>query len=144
MAERIILSPKIKCAGWKKRTGLWNQGVIRPSMDRGIISRRKMDKGDFVLISTLEGFEKISRFYGANKVVPLYIEVDDMTRIERSLKREKEQKNPCVSEVCRRFLADEKDFSKENLKRLNITDKIVNDSVENALREIVLRIKSGR
>ncbi len=47
-------------------------------------------------------------------------------------------------EVCRRFLADEKDFSKENLKRLNITDKIVNDSVENALREIVLRIKSGR
>ena len=79
-----------------------------------------------------------------DKVVPLYIEVDDMTRIERSLKREKEQKNPCVSEVCRRFLADEKDFSKENLKRLNITDKIVNDSVENALREIVLRIKSGR
>ena len=78
------------------------------------------DKGDFVLISTLEGFEKISRFYGADKVVPLYIE------------------------VCRRFLADEKDFSKENLKRLNITDKIVNDSVENALREIVLRIKSGR
>lgn len=44
MAERIILSPKIKCAGWKKRTGLWNQDVIRPSMDRGIISRRKMDR----------------------------------------------------------------------------------------------------
>ena len=145
MVERIILSPKIKCAEWKKRTGLWNQGVIRPSMDRGIISRQiDWDKGDFVLISTLEGFEKISRFYGADKVVPLYIEVDDMTRIERSLKREKEQKNPCVSEVCRRFLADEKDFSEENLKRLNITDKIVNDSVENALREIFLRIKSGR
>ena len=44
MVERIILSPKIKCAEWKKRTGLWNQGVIRPSMDRGIISRRKMDR----------------------------------------------------------------------------------------------------
>lgn len=56
----------------------------------------------------------------------------------------KRAEKPCVSEVCRRFLADEKDFSKENLKRLNITDKIVNDSVENALREIVLRIKSGR
>lgn len=28
----------------EKRTGLWNQGVIRPSMDRGIISRRKMDR----------------------------------------------------------------------------------------------------
>ena len=36
--------PKIKCAGWKKRTGLWNRGVIRPSMDRGIISQRKMDR----------------------------------------------------------------------------------------------------
>ena len=44
----------------------------------------------------------VSQFYGANKVVPLYIEVDDMTRIERSLKREKEQNNPSVSEVCRR------------------------------------------
>ena len=44
MAERIILSPKIKCAEWKKRTELWNRDVIRPSMDRGIISRRKMDR----------------------------------------------------------------------------------------------------
>ena len=28
----------------KMRIGLWNQDVIRPSMDRGIISRRKMDR----------------------------------------------------------------------------------------------------
>ena len=95
------------------------------------------DKGDFVLISTLEGFEKISRFYGADKVVPLYIEVDDMTRIERSLKREKEQKNPCVSEVCRRFLADEKDFSKERLDQCGIIKQYENTGIEPCIEEII-------
>ena len=98
------------------------------------------DKGDFVLISTLEGFEKISRFYGADKVVPLYIEVDDMTRIERSLKREKEQKNPCVSEVCRRFLADEKDFSKENLAHAGIKERYENTNLEDVLEKICKKI----
>ncbi|MEE0630159.1 MAG: guanylate kinase, partial [Eubacterium sp.] len=73
-----------------------------------------------------------------------YIHVEDGVRLQRALNRENTQKNPKYAEMCRRFLADEKDFSKENLKRLNITDKIVNDSVENALREIALRIKSGR
>ena len=101
------------------------------------------DKGDFVLISTLEGFEKISRFYGADKVVPLYIEVDDMTRIERSLKREKEQKNPCVSEVCRRFLADASDFSEDKLREAGITRRFINDDMDTVLAEISAYIRQS-
>ena len=94
------------------------------------------EKGDFALISTLEGYEQIRNFYGGDRVVPLYIEVEDMLRIERSLAREKQQENPCVAEVCRRFLADEEDFSEENLQRLGITVRISNISLEQALNQI--------
>lgn len=94
------------------------------------------EKGDFALISTLEGYEQIRNFYGEERVVPLYIEVEDMLRIERSLAREKQQEKPCVAEVCRRFLADEADFSEENLQRLGITNRISNISLEHALDQI--------
>lgn len=102
------------------------------------------EKGDFVLISTLEGYEQIRRFYGAGRVVPLYIEVEDFLRLERSLLREKQQENPCVAEVCRRFLADEEDFSEENLRRLGIDHRISNTSLEEAMKQIDAALKSGR
>lgn len=101
-------------------------------------------KGDFVLISTLEGYEKIRLFYGEEKVVPLYIEVDDVLRMERSLARERQQETPCVAEMCRRFLADEEDFSEKNLKRLGIIRRIPNISLEEAMREIEEVLKRGR
>lgn len=43
-------------------------------------------------------------------VLPIYIHADDKVRLQRSLDRET---NPDCSEICRRFLADKKDF--ENL-----------------------------
>lgn len=93
-------------------------------------------KGDFALISTLEGYEQIRHFYGEDRVVPLYIEVEDFLRLERALSRERQQAAPCVAEVCRRFLADEEDFSEEKLRRLGISRRISNISTEEALAQI--------
>lgn len=93
-------------------------------------------KENACLISTLEGYVRIREFYGKNQVEPLYIEVDDFSRITRSLEREKEQKEPCVAEVCRRFLADEEDFSRQNLCKAGIHDPIENISIEEALEKI--------
>ncbi len=101
-------------------------------------------KGDFCLISTLEGYEKIREFYGEEQVVPIYIEVEDLMRIRRSLAREEAQEKPCVAEVCRRFLADEKDFSKENLLRLGIDKGIQNENLEDAIFQIEAILKNGR
>lgn len=101
-------------------------------------------KGDSALISTLEGYEQIRRFYGADCVVPLYIEVEDFLRLERSLARERQQQTPCVAEVCRRFLADEEDFSEEKLSRLGISHRISNVSVDDALVQIGQALKNGR
>lgn len=42
------------------------------------------------------------------KIVPVYIYSNDKVRLLRNLEREK---NPDCQEICRRFLADEKDFS---------------------------------
>lgn len=90
----------------------------------------------YCLISTISGYIKLKNFFGKNRVVPIYIEVPDITRIQRSLSREAHQKNPCVSEVCRRFLADEKDFSEENITFAGIQNRIINENLEEALSEI--------
>ena len=40
-------------------------------------------------------------------------------------------------EVCRRYLADEKDFSEENLERLGITKRYQNTDMEMCVEEIL-------
>ncbi|MCH5264312.1 MAG: guanylate kinase [Lachnospiraceae bacterium] len=104
------------------------------------------EKGDFCLISTLEGYGKIRDFYGRDRVVPVYIEVEDFTRMQRSLERERQQEMPCVAEVCRRFLADEEDFSREKLEAAGIGAKehIKNETISEALCQIEGILKSGR
>lgn len=98
-----------------------------------------------IMITTLEGFIKIRDYYGNDRVIPIYIEVDDITRIERSLEREKQQEKPCVAEICRRFLADDEDFSEDNLAREGIRHRIINDDLERAVSEVaeVIRKCSG-
>ena len=82
------------------------------------------------IVSKNESFQVVAECAGFHDAIKMYSECQpDIIFMDIEIKENE---------------ADEKDFSKENLKRLNITDKIVNDSVENALREIVLRIKSGR
>ena len=53
-----------------------------------------------------------------NNLLPIYIEVEDKIRLLRAIHREEEQEKPKYAELCRRFLADEQDFSEENLKKI--------------------------
>ena len=101
-------------------------------------------QGPWYYFTADEGYEKIRDYYGKDKVVPVYIAVDDFLRMERSLAREKEQLSPCVAEVCRRFLADEEDFSGEKLRALEITDWIDNTDLSVALEQIRSLLKKGR
>lgn len=45
--------------------------------------------------------------------------------------------------MCRRFLADEEDFSEEKLKAAGITKKFVNNDLQECLREIMLYLKGN-
>lgn len=78
-------------------------------------------------IGTLESYRKIRDFYGPDYVIPLYIEVDDGIRLGRALKRENKPGNHRYEEMCRRFLADQKDFSEERLKEAGITKRFNNN-----------------
>ena len=86
---------------------------------------------DYLIIGTVESFVKIRDYYGKDTVLPIYIEVDDGVRLSRALERERRQENPKYEEMCRRFLADQQDFSKENLEKANINTVFNNDKDSN-------------
>lgn len=83
-----------------------------------------------IMIGTLDTYRKIREYLGIDRVVPLYLEVEDGIRLERALTREKTQKNPKYTELCRRFLADEEDFKEENLIELGINKRYNNENSE--------------
>ena len=87
-------------------------------------------------IGTLESYLKLRSYYGAERMLPVYIEVDDGTRLQRALDREKQQKDPNYAELCRRFLADQQDFSEEKLREAGILKRYRNDELPNCLARI--------
>lgn len=95
----------------------------------------------YLVIGTLESYEKMRNYYGVDVVVPIYLEVDDGLRLERALNREKTEKIPHYKEMCRRYLADEEDFSDEKLKAAGVTRRFLNDQMEGCLAEITDYIK---
>lgn len=103
-----------------------------------------LNSGDYLMIGTLESYEKTLRYYGKDRLVPIYIEVEDGERLLRALQREKRQKEPKYAEMCRRFLADEEDFKEENLKRCGIEKRYHNEDINTCLQEICRDIKRRR
>lgn len=94
-------------------------------------------------IGTLESYMKIRDFYPPGYVVPIYIEVEDGIRLARALKRERKIGNHRYEEMCRRFLADQKDFSEEKLNSAGIVRRFKNeDNREDCLREITAYIST--
>lgn len=91
--------------------------------------RVNINKNNYLLIATLEAYKNIEVYFGKENVIPLYIELDDGIRLERALKREKQEKFPNYNELCRRFLADSKDFSNEKLQLYNIKNSYINNDL---------------
>ncbi len=62
--------------------------------------------------------------------------VDDGLRLQRALDRERAQDEPKYAELCRRFLADEADFSAEKLLEAGIERTFDNTALEECLEQI--------
>ena len=75
-------------------------------------------------------------YFGADRIVPVLIELDDGVRLQRALNREMKQENPRYEEMCRRFLADSADFSEGKIRESGITRRFVNDNLERCMGEI--------
>ncbi|MCR5516566.1 MAG: guanylate kinase [Lachnospira sp.] len=111
--------------------GLWKYFTA----DDGQIDLTKKDR--YIIIGTLEAYEKFLEFYGKEHLLPIYIEVDDDIRLTRAIKREKKQEKPNYEELCRRFLADAKDFNEENIKRAGIEVRFQNNTkLEDCIKRI--------
>lgn len=97
---------------------------------------------DYLLIGTLETYGKLKEYYKNGQIVPIYIEVEDGERLERALRRERKQPEPKYEEMCRRFLADSRDFSKEKLEEYGVTKVFDNgDDIEKTVEAIAAYIK---
>lgn len=89
--------------------GVWRYFTVRFELEEG---------RNYILITTLEGALSLSAAYGAEVVRIVYLALDDKTRLLRCIDRETRQERPNYEEVCRRFIADQKDFSEEHLRAL--------------------------
>lgn len=96
---------------------------------------------DYLMMGTLESYKSLKAYFGAEKLVPFYLEVEDGERLTRALLREKQQKQPKYSELCRRFLADEADFSEERLREAGIKKRFNNIDQTDCIGKILSEIK---
>jgi guanylate kinase len=102
----------------------------------------ELQKYDYLMLGTLESYAQLRDHFGKDKVIPIYLEVEDGIRLMRAIKREQKQEQPKYAEMCRRYLADEEDFSEENLKKYGIVKKYRNRNIDTCLREITADIKN--
>ena len=96
-----------------------------------------LNSKNYLLMGTPASYKKLREFYGEDRLIPIYLHVDDGVRLERALRREQGQANPRYEEMCRRYLADHEDFSEKNLEEAKITKEFNNENFQECLREIV-------
>ena len=103
----------IECRSYDTIHGIWHYFTV--AYDKLDVAHH-----DYLTINTLEAYVKLRDHFGAKRLIPLYLEVDDGLRLQRALDRERAQIQPRYKELCRPFLADEEGFSMENLQREHI------------------------
>ena len=101
-----------------------------------------LEKHNYMLIGTIEMYVQIRDYYGEDKVLPIYIEVEDGERLIRAISRERTQSVPKYEEMCRRFLADQKDFSEDKIKEAGIEKRFENIELEDTIDIIKRYIES--
>lgn len=103
----------------------------------------ELESGSYLMIGTLESYMSLCAYFGKDNVIPVLVETDDRIRMERAMHREAKQEHPKYDELCRRYLADEKDFSAENIEKAGIDKAFVNNAdIEECLQRIITFIKN--
>lgn len=120
-AEGLLLEKR----EYRTTQGLWTYFTLRFDLD-----------ADRLLITTLEGAKALTDCYGPEHVRVVCLHADDRTRLLRYIDRESRQERPDYAEVCRRFLADQADFSPERLAQFpNLASIDTGAPVEDCLKQ---------
>ena len=72
---------------------------------------------DYLTIGTLEAYEKLRRYFGSSRVVPIYIEVEDGLRLQRALDRERSQAKRNMRRCAADFLQMRPIFPRRSWRR---------------------------
>ena len=104
----------------------------------------ELECGDYLMPATIESYEALKKYYGAECVLPIYIEIDDGERLCRAVERERKESQPKYKELCRRFIADSEDFSEDRLRKAGITRRFVNDDLDRCVSEIAMFIRETK
>lgn len=109
--------------------GIWRYFTVKDS-------QIDLSQNNYLIIGVLNSFISTRDYFGMNKVVPLYIEVDDGTRLQRALNREKKPENRRFKEMCRRYLADSEDFADEKIYSAGINKRFENVDLNVCIDEV--------
>ncbi len=120
----------IECRDYDTVHGIWSYFTV----DDGQIDGAHLE--DQIIIGTLESYMALKTYFGEDMIIPLYIHVDDGERLNRALNRERQQQVPKYAEMCRRFLADEEDFSKAHMAEAKITKIFENTDLNACFRAL--------
>ena len=116
--------------------GIWRYFTV----DDGQID---LSEQNYLMIGTLEAYTKMIAYFGAEAILPVYIELNDGVRLQRALDRELRQEKPKYEEMCRRFLADSADFSEEKLAAAGIRGRFENTDLTKCLNAITKYLKEA-
>ncbi len=114
---------------YKTMYGPWSYATV----DDGQVD---IKKHSYIGIGTLESYLKIRDYYGGDRVLPIYITIDDRTRLLRAIEREAKEEKPKYIELCRRYIADEDDFSEDKLTAAGIKSSYQNIDLDKCIEAI--------
>lgn len=133
--EKYINKPESKVIEYRTYNTVYGPWTYATILDKQFEGEK-----DLLMEGTLESYNSIKKYFEKNikvNVIPIYIEVDDGIRLERALKREMQQEKPKYEELCRRFLADSKDFSEEKIIESGINKRFKNIDMNTCVDEII-------
>ena len=96
---------------------------------------------NYLIGGVLESYVSTRKYFGEDKVIPIFLDLPDEIRLHRALSREKLQEEPKYAELCRRFISDTEDFSEEKLKEAGINKRFLNIDLDECIDQIEEYIK---
>ena len=84
-------------------------------------------KNNYLDTSNLEGLDSYRNYFGEDVIIPIFVKMNRDERIQLVLTTERAKENPDFSVMCQKYIADESDYSDENIAKRNITDIVENN-----------------
>lgn len=119
----------IECQTYQTVKGPWSYFTVKDE-------ETDPDRWNYVTIGTLPVISNMRKFFRDDEIAPIYLYEEDGERLVRAVRREQAEDHPDYREVCRRFLADEEDYSEENRKKAGIEVSFENREISETIQEV--------